>query len=111
MTMWVFLSPSDVAKLATYQYSRSGGFQEFMHDFKLRVRNDPDRAGHQVVELNTWGLQERFFRYGDDYGSGGWNNWLRSLALGAEIDGEAVTRREAIKAAVYINYPKQESLL
>lgn len=73
------LEDRQVWDLQIKSWRLAGGFQSLRYLMKALLVVHRDGTG--TVELTAFDHIERFTRYRDDYGPGGFQGWLRKLAI------------------------------
>lgn len=114
MILTLYMTRQQYEKLLQHR-GETGGMEGLIDHIRANVKK-PELAGHNYAHafLITYTMIERFARYRDDYGDGGWQTWMRGLKVSLEDTSRNTFRLWAwpdVRAKIYEGQPVQESLL
>lgn len=93
----------------------TGGMEGLIDCIRANTRvHALEGYNHAHAVLINYTMIERFARYRDDYGSGGWQSWMKGLKTSLEDSQQNSWKLWAwvdIKAKIYEGQPVQERLL
>lgn len=114
MILTLYMTREQYRKLKEHG-GKTGGMEGLIDHIRANVRLlELEGFNYAHCALISYIMIERFARYRDDYGNGGWQTWMRGLKTSLE-DSQRTSFKiwnwKDVREKIYEGKPIQESLL